>query len=207
MFDRIKRRLAGNSQPYWDRLYKEELLGGKIRQDTTLPKVLPLLQEHENILDFGSGPGGNIKLLASLLEGKTFHLVDHSEVALDFARDCYIGEKDERGNFFRYHLSLDNLQKDFFDAIISIQVLEHLKGFETIIAKLWNLIKPGGILIISVPVKGWRDRNPEHINKFTVGSMFNTLSAYTEWVTISPRTYSSRRGTLNTAFFVASKPL
>jgi len=60
-------------------------------------------------------------------------------------------------------------------------------------------------MLISVPVKGIRDRNRQHVNKFTVKSMFKILTAYGEIVHIAPRTYSKRSGILSTAYFYVEK--
>ena len=71
--------------------------------------------------------------------------------------------------------------------------------------QLWAKTAPGGVMMISVPVKGIRDRHPQHVNKFTVKSMFKFMSAYGEIVHIAPRTYSRRSGILATAYFYVEK--
>jgi len=92
-----------------------------------------------------------------------------------------------------------------FDAIISTQVLEHITNYSDVLNSLWELLEENGIMIISVPVKGWKDHNKEHVNKFTVKSMINILSEYSEWIHVSPRTRSKRSGKLITAFFYIIK--
>ena len=196
-----------NTTEYWDDIYSNEISQGKIRKDGFMLKILPLLQDKRSILDFGSGPGGNVKLLSEYLHLKKFSLLDHSKIAIEFARKEYLEESDSRGNTFRYFASIAEVKeaKEKYEAIISIEVLEHIKEYHTLLDDLWSLLENGGVLIISVPVKGWRDRHREHINKFTVTSMFETLSKYSTWVHISPRTYSRRSGILATAFFYILK--
>jgi len=131
--------------------------------------------------------------------------MDHSVKAIEFARKGYLGDKDTYGNSFYYLTDINSLSGKTFDAILSIEVLEHIKEYQEILDGFWDLLEKQGILIISVPVKGWRDRNRQHVNKFTMKTMFQILSKYSEWVHISPRTYSKRSGILATAFFYIIK--
>ena len=203
--EKIMNYLNPNSKIYWDNLYTSELNHGKIRQDRTILKLLSILGGKKNILDFGSGPGGNVKLLSQHLKNTNFTLLDHSTQVIDYAKHHYLLECDENKNTFNYFTDLSQLPKQNFDAILSIEVFEHLKNYSEILEKLWELLNENGILIISVPVKGIRDRQREHINKFTINSMFKILSKYSNWVSISPRTYSGKSGILSTAFFYIIK--
>lgn len=192
------------TKEYWDKVYASKISQGNIRQDKSLLKIIPLLKDKKNILDFGSGLGGNIKLLTDKLRDKNFFLIDHSIKAIEFARK-YLGDKDIHGNSFYYFTDINSLSGKTLDAILSIEVLEHIKEYREVLDNLWDLLEKQGILIISVPVKGWRDRHRQHVNKFTIKTMFQILSKYSEWVHISLRTYSSRSGILATAFFYIIK--
>lgn len=202
---RLKRLLNLNTKEYWDDLYKSEIDNGDIRQAHSILNLIPLLSDRKELLDFGCGTCGNVKLLSQHMHGLNFHLLDHSLSAIRFARESYLKDKDGNGNSFFYYTSMDQVSDKKFDAIISIQVLEHIDNYTAIIENLWKLLKEKGILIISVPVKGWRDRHREHINKFTIKAMFEILAGYSEWVSISPRTYSNRSGILATAYFCITK--
>jgi len=201
----IKKLFNPCIKEYWDKIYASKISRGDIRQDKSLLKIIPFLEDKKNILDFGSGLGGNIKLLADKLRNKKFFLIDHSIKAIEFARKSYLGDKDMSGNSFYYFTDINSLSGETLDAILLIEVLEHIKDYQEVLDSLWNLLGKQGILIISVPVKGWRDRNRQHINKFTIKTMFQILSKYSEWVHISPRTYSRRSGILATAFFYIIK--
>ena len=201
----LKKILNPNTKDYWDKLYNQELENVKIRQDESVLKLIDILDIKERIMDFGSGPGGNTKLLSEKLTNKKFFLVDHSKTALDFAKKSYLGETDENKNQFYYYQNISDLNDQKVDAIITLQVLEHISNYKEIIDQLWDKLDKNGVLIISVPVKGIRDRHREHINKFTVKSMFAILTEYSDWVNISPRTYSSRSKILSTAFFSVIK--
>ncbi len=91
-----------NSADYWDSLYRKELEEGKLRSNPEqIARILGWIGGCKTVLDFGSGPGGNVKLLSEQMHNVQFTLVDHSRAALDFAREHVLGELDKRGNTFR----------------------------------------------------------------------------------------------------------
>ena len=202
---KIKNWFNPNTKEYWDNLYLSEIENGKVRQDKSVLRLVPLLENKKTILDFGCGTGGNVKLLSQQVSGKKIYLLDHSTKVLEFVRNQYLKESDDQGNSFHYITDLKKISGTKFDAIISTQVLEHITNYSDVLNSLWELLEENGIMIISVPVKGWFDHNKEHVNKFTVKSMINILSEYSEWVHISPRTHSKRSGKLITAFFYIIK--
>ena len=202
---KIKNWFNPNTKEYWDNLYLSEIENGKVRQDKSVLRLVPLLENKKTILDFGCGTGGNVKLLSQQVSGKNFYLLDHSTKILEFVKNQYLKENDDQGNSFHYITDLKKIPGTKFDAIISTQVLEHITNYSDVLNSLWELLEENGIMIISVPVKGWFDHNKEHVNKFTVKSMINILSEYSEWVHVSPRTHSKRSGKLITAFFYIIK--
>lgn len=203
---KIRQLLNPNTTRYWDRKYRGRIDHPRIKTDGQhLQKFVPLFRKSSTILDFGAGLGGNVQYLSGMLDNRHFHLVDHSVVSLRFVKDELLGTGNDRGNRFSYHSSLSGVPDGSVDLVISIEVLEHITSYREILDRLWEKLKPGGTLLISVPVKGIRDRNREHVNKFTVGRMFRILSSYGEIVHISPRTYSKRSGRLSTAYFYVEK--
>ena len=195
-----------NTSKFWDKEYREQILDQKIRSDPRLlEKFGPLFDRADSILDFGGGLGGNLKLLSDHLQHKHFILIDYSQTSLDFARNTLLGEKDDRGNLFEYHKNLDQIPDNSIQVVMSIQVLEHIREYQKYLDVLWEKTGPGGFMLISVPVKGIRDRERQHVKKFTVSSMFKILTRYGEIVHISPRSYSKNAGRLSTAYFYVEK--
>ena len=204
----FKSKKNPNTKEFWEKRYGDLIDHEELRSDgTTLNKFLELFRKADSIVDFGAGLGGNVKHIASLVEKTRFTLVDHSEVSLNFAREKLLGSSDERGNSFDYKLSMDSFEDESVDMILSFQVLEHISEYKEIMDLLWKKTKPGGILLISVPVRGFRDTNRQHVNKFTVKRMFNILSTYSEIVHIASRTLSKRTGKTTTAYFYIQKPI
>lgn len=195
-----------NTTQLWDKIYQERIREMKIISDTKLPaKFAFLFDRAGSILDFGGGMGGNLKLLSEHFHNKRFILIDYSQASLDFARDTLLGEKDAGGNRFEYFLNMDQIPDLSMDLVMSFQTLEHINDYRKYMDLLWAKTRPGGCMLISVPVKGIRDRQRQHVNKFTVSSMFKILTHYGDFVHISPRSYSKRAGRLSTAYFYVEK--
>ena len=196
-----------NTKQFWENIYESHIEKKKIRSDGDgLLKFSPLFEKAESVLDFGGGLGGNMKFVSEQVKNTRFLLVDHSEVSLNFVTNELLGEKDDRGNSFEYHTSLEKIPDNSIQMVMSFQVLEHITEYKKIMDQMWSKITTGGSMLISVPVRGIRDRNKQHVNKFTVESMFRILTAYGEIVHIAPRTYSKRTGSPTTAYFYVEKP-
>lgn len=203
----FKSKKNPNTKEFWENRYEDLIEIDKIPADgLNLNKFTGLFEQAETIVDFGAGLGGNVKHIASLVKNTRITLVDHSETSLKFAREKLLGSSDDKGNSFDYQLSMDSFADESLDMILSFQVFEHLSDYKEIMDLLWEKIKPEGILLISVPVRGIRDTNREHVNKFTVKSMFSILRTYSEIVHIASRTLSKRTGRPTTAYFYVRKP-
>ena len=203
MLQALRRLFNRNTAAYWNEVYRFGIgEAGTENAGRHMERMARLLEDRERILDFGGGAGVAIAALARTLSGRRFCLVDHSEEAIRLATER-LGASDTRGNTFEYAGRLDDTRAEF-DAILCLEVLEHLSHYREILDQLWRRLRPGGLLLLSVPVKGWRDGHREHVNKFTVDSMFRILLNYSDWVQISPRSFS-RKGALSTAFFAVRK--
>lgn len=203
---KIARKRNPNTRQFWEDIYKEHIDQKKIRSDgESLLKFLPRFEKAESILDFGGGMGGNMKFISEQVKNTRFILVDHSEASLGFVKNELLGEKDERGNSFEYNTDLDRIPDNSIQMVVSFQTLEHITEYKLFMDRLWSKVTPGGTMLISVPVRGIRDRNRQHVNKFTVNSMFRILLAYNEIVHISPRSYSKNTAKPTTAYFYVEK--
>ena len=172
-----------NSRTYWDKKYLDQESRGVRRSDGKgLDKFKDHFKRADTILDFGSGRGGNVEYLSKRMKHKKFTLVDHSTVCLQQCRDMLEGDKS--GNEFDFLNTLSGIEARSIDMIMSLEVLEHIPDYRNILQELWGLLKPGGALLVSVPVKGWRDRHREHINKFTLKTMFQELTRLSDVVQI-----------------------
>ena len=73
-------------------------------------------------------------------------------------------------------VSIDN---NFFDVITSISVIEHIPDDKKAIQKLWDLLKPGGRLLISVPCAA--KASEEYINQDTYKLLNKDEKGFVYW--------------------------
>ncbi len=116
------------------------------------------------LLDLACGVGYGTRLMAD----RNGHLesalgVDIAAAAVQYALTHYA---DERVRF----LCCDGMSfedADGFDTIVSLETIEHVPGPDALFARLVALLRPGGVLVSSVPVTPSVDLNPHHLRDFT----------------------------------------
>jgi ubiquinone/menaquinone biosynthesis C-methylase UbiE len=144
---------------------------------------LPFIRGVE--VDAGCGSGYGTFFLAKNSKIKAIVGVDISSQAINFARkyfkanNCYFLQMDIRNMKFK-----DN----YFDAIISFDVLEHLSEIdqEKFIHELRRVLKPEGTLIIGCPnAKVSMKNNPFHLKELTMSELQYLLYQYFNDVKIS----------------------
>jgi SAM-dependent methyltransferase len=110
--------------------------------------IAPVLVGCEHVLDFGCGTGFLLPHLARYV--KTLTGADVSEESLKFVNQAYGNLTNFQGAF-----SVDELllKKNTFDAIVLIEVVEHLydNQIDNILNQTLSLLRPGGIVIITTP--------------------------------------------------------
>lgn len=110
-------------------------------------EILPLLPEYcEKILDVGCGGGGTVKWLKEIGRCGEATGIELMEEPANIARK-YVD------NLIVADIENDqlNLQPGYFDCILCLDVLEHLRDPWKILSNLFCFLKPGGVLIVSLP--------------------------------------------------------
>jgi 2-polyprenyl-6-hydroxyphenyl methylase/3-demethylubiquinone-9 3-methyltransferase len=121
-----------------------------------LPKVLEILSNlksnlngEQRIFDLGCGNGS----VANVLEQHGWHVtgVDPSIEGIKLANDNFPNLKLYNGSTY------DNLMKKYgqFPALLSLEVIEHVYSPRDYAKKIFDLLNPGGIAIISTPYHGY----------------------------------------------------
>lgn len=114
--------------------------------------ILKLLRGHNanTVLDLGCGNGSFSALLSR--EGFDVTGVDHSLSGIEIAR------QQSDGLTFRQHDILEPLEGEFhqrFDAVVSIEVIEHLLLPRKLMENALAALKPGGLFILTTPYHGY----------------------------------------------------
>jgi tRNA (cmo5U34)-methyltransferase len=108
--------------------------------------------EAANLLDIGCGAGNyTLKMLAKLPE-LSCTLIDLSEPMLNRAYERVAKVTDKKINIINVDIRDAYLQNNHYDIILAGAVLHHLRedaDWEFVFKKLFNILKPGGCLMIS----------------------------------------------------------
>jgi ubiquinone/menaquinone biosynthesis C-methylase UbiE len=124
------------------------------------------------LLDVGCGTGANLKAF-----NKEFERVgiDASDAALEF---CH-----QRGlkSLVRAKIEQSGLEKDDFDVVTALDVLEHVDDDMQALRELRRVSKPGGFILITVPAFGFlwseHDEALHHRRRYTTAELESKLTA------------------------------
>jgi 2-polyprenyl-3-methyl-5-hydroxy-6-metoxy-1,4-benzoquinol methylase len=117
-----------------------------------MPPALAALREFSShtVLDLGCGNGAGSARLAT--EG--FHTAgcDASDTGLALAKQTY-----PRLDFFSHDISLPLPQDHLasYDAVVSLEVVEHLMQPRQLALRAREALRPGGVFILSTPYHGY----------------------------------------------------
>jgi len=127
------------------------------------------------LLDAACGVGYGTRLLADRGAGRIEALgIDLSPDAIAYAQARYAGP---HARFVAADaMAFDDPAR--FDTIVSIETIEHLPRPEAFVAHLAGLLRPGGMLVASVPTTPSVDANPHHLHDFSARSFRRLLAPY-----------------------------
>lgn len=153
-----------------ERLVPEALLPG----DTTGQATLDLHLERYafaarhlrpgRLLDLACGVGYGTKLLHERGPAGISALgIDLSAEAVAHARRHYAaaGVSFETADAMRFS------DAEGFDSIVSLETIEHLPDPQGFVDRLTGLLRPGGVIVASVPTTPSVDVNPHHLHDFS----------------------------------------
>lgn len=139
------------SKPIQDRLEKLLLNVGdmslKRRARRIIEETNP--QTGEAIIDLGCGTGYYLYLLSNLPLNLKLTGFDNDKKALEEARLLLFNN--ESINFIMGDMHKMPFKDKSFDKIVMSEVLEHVENDEQALKEVYRILKPNGILVISVP--------------------------------------------------------
>jgi len=141
----------------WESIFKKK---GKvfIKPQEDMNKVIKLLKKEKvkRVLDLGCGSGRHVVMLAKA--GFDVYGTDISKQGLKLTRkwlkESNLKARLKQASCYKRFPFKDN----FFDAIISIQVIHHakIKNIRYCISEMERVLKPGGIIFVSVTKSSYR---------------------------------------------------
>lgn len=105
-------------------------------------------QSGERIIDLGCGTGYYLYLLNNLAISLKLTGFDNDKRALDEAKNTLNNKKID---FIAGDMHKMPFKNNTFDKAISSEVLEHLRNDDVALKEIFRILKPGGILVLSVP--------------------------------------------------------
>ena len=155
----------------WNSIFKEK---GKVftKPHRDMKGIADLLKEKnaKRILDLGCGTGRHLVFFAGL--GFEVHGLDAAPDGIEIAKK-WLAE-----NKLNYKLSIHRMEErfpyddSFFDAVISIQVIHHnnIKKIKFTIREIKRVLKPDGLIFITVPIAKFSKNKPSGLQKIEKGT-------------------------------------
>ena len=131
--------------PQWDAGQYLKFSRQRTRPSEDLAAAI-CLERPQTILDAGCGPGNSTEVLARRWPSARLTGVDLSEDMLKAAR-----ERLPDVTFYRKDLSGSISDLGQFDVVFSNAALQWLADMESAVLRLFDLVKPGGVLAVQVP--------------------------------------------------------
>jgi 2-polyprenyl-3-methyl-5-hydroxy-6-metoxy-1,4-benzoquinol methylase len=140
-----------NNPEKWDFLAFNcsRMVAGEINPQSKarLSTVAKLVDPALRTLDFGVGPGDVLDVLIQKYPQIDYTGIDIANNFIERLRGRYPDKK-----FFCRDIA--EVETGSFDQLLALEVLEHIDvpNLKSVQAELWRILKPGGQLIISVPI-------------------------------------------------------
>lgn len=161
----------------------EEFLAGLYRElgsqkndfrNANLLKLIASLVEGESVLDIGCGAGVLLSLLAA--QGKTVVGMEPNRDIIQLAGRLHPEVEIHQG----LGGDIEKLGRQF-DAVTIIDVLEHIDDDRTQLRQIFNVLRPGGQLVVLVPafqfLYGRRDASNGHFRRYGRRELVEKLNA------------------------------
>jgi ubiquinone/menaquinone biosynthesis C-methylase UbiE len=157
IFDKYKKKGADYHYKQVNKLdfrnFNSYVFARYYKQINILEKLINKKNQEENqsirILDVGCGDGVLINLMKKEIKTNIEYFGnDLSEDALNIAK-----EKNPQANFFKEIAYKFQFSDNFFDFIVSSDVIEHVKEPKRMLKEIKRVLKPGGIAVLGTPIK------------------------------------------------------
>ena len=112
------------------------------------------LKKVKKAIDIGCGNGRHLKSLGFRLKKAEIFGVDqleHEIHKLNNEFDTHVCKNGNSYSFSVQDIRAISFEDNSFDMVICSEVLEHVPNFEKVIKECYRILKPGGVLLISVP--------------------------------------------------------
>lgn len=135
---------------FWDKvaeIYDEtnKKIGPAHFQRFTEALKLLSLRDNDKVLNIWSRTGNALPYLKQIGQIEIYNM-EVSDKMIGIAKNKFPTEK-----FTLTDLAILNFPNNHFDAILSLETLEHTPNPEQLVKEFYRVLKPGGILVMSLP--------------------------------------------------------
>lgn len=159
--------------------YRESLYGFEIARWKALEHLIGKVLGLNNIkkaLDYGSGSGLHVDLWKKVFPLADLYFCDISSVALEKLVKRHPEFKLKCAEINENRALFDN---EFFDVVVSIEVMEHVADLNNYLRDIYRLLKPEGIFIWTTPCAN--RFSIEHIYGKLTNRIEKTGEGYRRW--------------------------
>jgi len=143
------------AEKFWDRM-SDRFDTRSRKMDQTELRTLELCRKHLNsgdmVLDFGCAAGTMAFEIADHV--KKIHGIDISAKMIAAAKRRAIDRNIENTEFTKSTIFDQRLKKESFDAILALNILHFFEDTQTVMKRINNIVKPGGLIISVTPCLG-----------------------------------------------------
>jgi len=140
---------------FWDNIadrYSKQPIADEDVYKTKLRVARGYLQPDMEILEFGCGTGGTA--IAHAAFAKHIQAIDFSERMLEIARTKADAEDIANVTFEKADITSLSVPDETYDAVLGLSILHLLKNKDEVIAKVFRMLKPGGVFVTSTTCLG-----------------------------------------------------
>ena len=140
---------------FWDGIaerYSKQPIADEASYQRKLEVTRTYLHSDMDVLEFGCGTGSTAILHAPYV--KQIKAVDVSEKMLEIARTKSAAENIDNITFEQAAIEDFEVSESSFDVVLGLSILHLLEDKEAAIAKVYRMLKPGGLFITSTVCLG-----------------------------------------------------
>lgn len=146
--------------------YRSALLGYEVARFRALDHFLPGVARASGarrVLDYGCGSGLHVPLWHERFPGAELWFADISGTALEKLAEKYPQHAARRRKIQDDRVGLPD---GWFDAVVSVEVMEHVEHLDRYLAEVFRVLRPGGVFVWTTPCA----------NRLSVEHAYNVLT-------------------------------
>ncbi len=159
-----------NTRSYWNGVWRLEGPEGRGKDSALVAEVLKIVPDGSAVLEFGCGNG---RLLRELRDKKGC-----SCLGLDISDEAISMLRREGIAGVRCTLPQVPFTSGSFDAVLALELLEHLDRPKATLRQMEGAARPGGLILFSVPDGNLWGRGGEHVHVFDANDCVQMLRPF-----------------------------